>query len=84
MDREILRTIIEKFGGGPVGLSTIAISVNEEEQTVEDAHEPYLIQAGFISRTSRGRIATKLAYEHLGLPPPSKPIQQPDFWDSDE
>ena len=78
LDREILRTIIEKFDGGPVGLSTIAISVNEEDRTVEDAHEPYLIQAGLISRTQRGRVATKLAYEHLGLRPP---MQQQELWD---
>jgi Holliday junction DNA helicase RuvB len=80
MDRGILRTIIEKFDGGPVGISTIAISVNEEERTIEDAHEPYLIQAGLISRTPRGRVATKLAYEHLGLEPPRQ-VQQPDLWD---
>jgi len=79
MDRAILRTIIEKFSGGPVGLSTIAISVNEEDRTIEDAHEPYLIQAGLISRTSRGRVATKLAYEHLGLKPPLE--QQQELWD---
>lgn len=83
MDRNILRTIIEKFGGGPVGLGTIAISVNEETQTVEDAHEPYLIQAGLISRTQRGRIVTKWAYEHLGLTPPAQSIQQPELWDND-
>jgi Holliday junction DNA helicase RuvB len=80
MDRQILRTIIEKFGGGPVGISTISISVNEEERTIEDAHEPYLIQAGLVSRTPRGRVATKLAYEHLGLEPPRQ-MQQPDLWD---
>ena len=78
MDRGILRTIIEKFSGGPVGISTIAISVNEEERTIEDAHEPYLIQAGLISRTPRGRVATKLAYEHLGL---KAPMQQQELWD---
>ncbi len=61
LDRQILRAIIEKFGGGPVGVSTIAISVSEEERTIEDAHEAYLIQAGLISRTPRGRVATKLA-----------------------
>ena len=78
LDRAILKTIIEKFEGGPVGLSTISISVNEEERTVEDAHEPYLIQAGLISRTSRGRVATKLAYEHLGFKPP---IHQQELWE---
>jgi Holliday junction DNA helicase RuvB len=78
LDRQILHTIIDKFSGGPVGVSTIAISVNEEEQTIEDAHEAYLIQAGLISRTPRGRVATKLAYEHLGLTPP---MQQQELWD---
>ncbi|MBD3185167.1 Holliday junction branch migration DNA helicase RuvB [Candidatus Poribacteria bacterium] len=78
MDREILRTIIEKFSGGPVGLSTIAISVNEEDRTVEDAHEPYLIQAGLISRTQRGRVATKLAYDHLDI---KIPAHQQELWD---
>lgn len=83
MDREVLHTIIEKFGGGPVGLGTIAVSVNEEDRTIEDAHEPYLIQAGFISRTPRGRVATRRAYEHLGLTPPASTIQQPDLWDKE-
>ena len=78
MDRAILHTIIDKFGGGPVGISTIAISVNEEDRTIEDAHEPYLIQAGLISRTQRGRMATKLAYEHLGL---KAPMQQQELWE---
>ena len=84
MDRDILRTIIDKFSGGPVGLGTIAISVNEEECTVEDAHEPYLIQAGLVSRTPRGRVATTLAYEHFGLTPPASTTQQPSFWDTDK
>ena len=84
MDRDILRTIIDKFNGGPVGLGTIAISVNEEECTVEDAHEPYLIQAGLVSRTPRGRVATTLAYEHFGLTPPTSTTQQPSFWDTDK
>jgi len=77
MDREILRTIIEKFDGGPVGVGTIAISVNEETRTIEDAHEAYLIQAGLVSRTQRGRVATRLAYEHLGL---RLPMQQQELW----
>ena len=81
IDRDILRAIIDKFNGGPVGLGTISISVNEEECTVEDAHEPYLIQAGLISRTPRGRVATTLAYEHFGLTPPVSTTPQPDFWD---
>ena len=78
MDRAILKTIIEKFDGGPVGVSTIAISVNEEQRTIEDAHEAYLIQAGLISRTPRGRVATRLAYEHLGL---KLSMQQQELWD---
>lgn len=64
-DRRILTTIIEKFGGGPVGLSTIAAATQEEVQTIEDVHEPYLIQIGFLDRTPRGRIVTEHAYKHL-------------------
>jgi Holliday junction DNA helicase RuvB len=72
LDREILRTIVEKFEGGPVGLSTLAISVGEEQDTVEDVYEPYLLQRGLIKRTPRGRVATARAYEHLGLAPPDR------------
>jgi Holliday junction DNA helicase RuvB len=67
LDREILRAICEKFEGGPVGLSTLAIVVSEEEDTLEDVYEPYLLQKGFIKRTPRGRVATAKAFEHLGL-----------------
>jgi Holliday junction DNA helicase RuvB len=67
LDREILRAICEKFDGGPVGLSTLAIVVSEEEDTLEDVYEPYLLQKGFIKRTPRGRVATAKAYEHMGL-----------------
>lgn len=70
-DREILETIINKFGGGPVGLGTIASSLSEEEATIEEFNEPYLIQIGFIDRTPRGRTATEHAYRHLGLNPPT-------------
>jgi Holliday junction DNA helicase RuvB len=70
LDREILRTICEKFAGGPVGLSTLAVAVGEEQDTIEDVYEPYLLQRGLIERTPRGRAATKRAYEHLGLHPP--------------
>ena len=66
-DRHLLRTIIEKFSGGPVGLDTIAAATSEESETVEDVLEPYLMQLGFISRTPRGRIVTSLAYQHLGI-----------------
>jgi holliday junction DNA helicase RuvB len=70
VDRAILTSVIGKFGGGPVGLSTLAIAVGEEPETVEDAYEPFLLQRGFLQRTPRGRIATALAYAHLGLEPP--------------
>lgn len=65
-DRDVLAAIIEKFGGGPVGADTLAVSTNESIETLEDYLEPYLIQSGFIMRTSRGRVATQLAYDHLG------------------
>ncbi|HTX29859.1 MAG TPA: Holliday junction branch migration DNA helicase RuvB [Solirubrobacteraceae bacterium] len=70
LDREILRTICEKFGGGPVGLSTLAVAVGEEQDTIEDVYEPYLLQRGLIERTPRGRAATKRAFEHLKLAAP--------------
>ena len=69
-DREVLRAIIEKFGGGPVGCETLAISLGESPDTLEDYYEPYLIQCGLLQRTPRGRIVTPKAYEHLGLPKP--------------
>lgn len=71
MDRVILETIITKFEGGPVGLSTLGASIGEEEQTVEEVYEPYLLQIGFLKRTPRGRVATANAYRHLGLTPPA-------------
>lgn len=67
MDKRILLTIIEKFGGGPVGLSTVAVAVGEEPGTIEEVYEPFLIQEGFLTRTPRGREATKAAYRHFGL-----------------
>ncbi len=70
LDREILRSLCEKFGGGPVGLSTLAVAVGEEADTIEDVYEPYLLQRGFLQRTPRGRAATAGAWEHLGLRPP--------------
>ena len=73
LDREILRTIIERFKGGPVGIDTIAASIGEERVTIEDAHEPYLIQAGLLNRTQKGRMASELAYKHLGL---SYPVEE--------
>jgi len=67
MDRKILLTIIEKYDGGPVGLDTLAAAVSEEKGTLEDVYEPYMIQEGYLNKTPRGRIATRLAYEHLGI-----------------
>lgn len=66
-DRQMLRAVITKFGGGPVGLNTLAASIGEDKDTIEDYYEPYLMQIGFLSRSPRGRMATKLAYEHLGM-----------------
>jgi Holliday junction DNA helicase RuvB len=71
-DRKILETIIDKFSGGPVGLSTIAAAISEEESTVEEVHEPYLMQLGLLERTPRGRMATRKAYEHLGFDVPEE------------
>jgi Holliday junction DNA helicase RuvB len=73
LDREILRAICEKFSGGPVGLSTLAVAVGEEQGTIEDVYEPYLLQRGLIERTPRGRVATRRAFGHLGLEPPGQP-----------
>jgi Holliday junction DNA helicase RuvB len=70
MDRKILLTIIDKFGGGPVGVETISSAISEEKETIEDVYEPFLIQSGYINRTSRGRVATAIAYAHLGRIPP--------------
>ena len=72
-DRRVLRTVIEKFAGGPVGLQTIAAAINEEPDTIMDVVEPYLIQLGFIDRTPQGRVATPRAYRHLGLAAPEAP-----------
>jgi Holliday junction DNA helicase RuvB len=70
LDREIIRAVCQKFGGGPVGLSTLAVAVGEERDTIEDVYEPYLLQRGLLVRTPRGRAATRRAFEHLGLEPP--------------
>ncbi len=80
MDRRVLRAIIEKYNGGPVGLSTIAASISEEADTIMDVVEPYLMQLGFLERTSQGRVATPAAYRHLGLEAPRR--QQPGLFDS--
>jgi Holliday junction DNA helicase RuvB len=82
VDHKVLRSIIEKFDGGPVGLDTIAASISEESDTIMDVYEPYLMQVGFIQRTPRGRVATRLAYEHLGLPPKGPAASaQPGLWE---
>ncbi|MGD9629814.1 MAG: Holliday junction branch migration DNA helicase RuvB [Pyrinomonadaceae bacterium] len=73
MDRKLLMTIIEKFDGGPVGLGTLCASLHEEKDSIEEIIEPYLLQIGFLNRTPRGRMATRLAYEHFGLEAASKP-----------
>jgi Holliday junction DNA helicase RuvB len=73
MDRKILSTLIDKFGGGPVGLDTIATAVGEQSDTVEDVYEPYLLMEGYLYRTPRGRVATPRAHEHLGKKPPQSP-----------
>jgi Holliday junction DNA helicase RuvB len=71
-DRRLLRTIIDKFAGGPVGLNSLAAAIGEEKDAIEDIHEPYLIQIGFIDRTPRGRVATARAYEYFGLMAPGR------------
>jgi Holliday junction DNA helicase RuvB len=78
MDRRILTTIMEKFGGGPVGVETIAASVGEERDTIEDVYEPFLLQQGLLHRTPRGRVATARAFEYFGRKPPAS--SQGTFW----
>jgi holliday junction DNA helicase RuvB len=73
LDRRLLRTIIDKFGGGPVGVDSLAAAIGEERGTVEDVLEPYLIQQGYLLRTSRGRLASASAYQHFGLKAPDRP-----------
>lgn len=77
VDRKLLRTIIEKFSGGPVGVNSIAAAISEERDAIEDIYEPYLIQIGFLDRTPRGRVATPRAYEYFGLTPPRR---DPRLW----
>ena len=79
MDRKILRVLLEKFGGGPVGVETISASVSEERDTIEDVYEPFLIQRGFLKRTPRGRVATPAAWKHLGIAPPKTSAQDSLF-----
>ena len=83
MDRRLLLAMIEKYDGGPVGIDSLAAAVGEEGNTIEDVYEPYLIQQGFIMRTSRGRLATRLAYEHFGLKMPRRIVESTDLFDKD-
>ena len=76
IDQKIMLTVLEKYNGGPVGVGTIAASISEEVDTIEEVYEPYLIQLGFLQRTPRGRIATRRAYQHLGIPYPDRLAQQ--------
>ncbi len=80
IDRRILSYIIEKFGGGPVGLETIAAAISEDSATIMDVCEPYLLQLGFLGRTPRGRVATAAAYEHMGIPMPENNSNQPTLF----
>ncbi len=79
MDRKLLSAVLEKFGGGPVGLDNLAAAIGEERDTIEDVLEPYLIQQGYLMRTPRGRVATSLAYQHFGLPVP-KTLATGEVW----
>src|SRR5687768_2249853 len=81
MDRKLLMTIIEKFDGGPVGLGTLCASLHEEKDSIEEIIEPYLLQIGFLNRTPRGRMATRLAYEHLGITQPSRQTDPPALFE---
>jgi Holliday junction DNA helicase RuvB len=79
MDRRLLLALIERFDGGPAGIESLAASLGESRDTLEDIIEPYLIQQGFLERTPRGRVAGRKAYEHFGLKPPARP-QAPDLF----
>jgi len=83
MDQKLLLAVIEKFGGGPVGIDNLAAAVGEERDTIEDVIEPYLIQQGFLQRTPRGRVATAVAYRHFGLAQPSN-ATAPELWGNDD
>ena len=81
LDRHLLLTLMEKFDGGPVGVDSLAAALSEERGTIEDVIEPYLIQQGYLMRTSRGRMATRMAYEHFGLKSSKRIQQQMDLSD---
>jgi len=80
IDRKLLRTIIDKFGGGPVGIGSIAAAISEEKDAIEDIYEPFLIQNGFLDRTPRGRVATRLAYGYFGLDAPDDRRRDSRLW----
>ena len=84
MDRKLLLAILQKFDGGPVGVDSLAAAISEERDTIEDVLEPYLIQQGFIMRTSRGRVATKTAWHHFGLEAPKEFVQADDLFNDDK
>ncbi len=81
MDRELLRTVIDKFGGGPVGVDTLAAAIGEERDTIEDVYEPFLIQQGYLNRTPKGRVATPAAFAYFGRDPREVPVQQGKMFD---
>ena len=83
-DRNLLRALIDKFGGGPAGLETLAATINEDANTIEDVYEPYLLQLGFIARTPRGRICLKDGYAHMGVEPTVKARKQISIFESNE
>jgi Holliday junction DNA helicase RuvB len=83
MDRKLLLTIMQKFDGGPVGVESLAAAISEERDTIEDVIEPFLIQQGFMMRTPRGRIVTKIAWRHFGLPAPRTAPVEPELFDED-
>ena len=83
MDRKLLLAVLEKFGGGPVGLDNLAAAIGEERDTIEDVLEPYLIQQGYLMRTPRGRVATQQAYQHFGLPVP-KALATGEIWAAED
>ena len=83
-DRNLLLALIEKFGGGPAGLETLAATINEDGNTIEDVYEPYLLQLGFIARTPRGRICLKDGYAHMGIKPGERAKKQISVFDADD
>ena len=84
IDVKLLKSMAEKFGGGPCGLDTLAATINEDGNTIEDVYEPYLLQLGFIARTPRGRALLKRGYEHIGLKMPESKIEQLSLYEKNE